>query len=57
MTPTLVPDNFVELTNTEPLEHVPYSLMILKAKIVRVNARVLVDSGAEISHISLGFSQ
>ena len=57
MTPTFVPDNCVEPSDTEPLEPAPNSPMILKAKVSGVNARLLIDSGGEVNHISLGFCQ
>ena len=31
--------------------------MIISAKVAGITARVLIDSGAEINHISLGFCQ
>ena len=57
MAQTLVPDQNETLHDTEPLKPASNSLMITTAKIAGINARVLIDSGAEINHISLGFCQ
>ena len=52
---TLVRDRLIELSDSEPLKSAMNSLMITKAKIAGISARVPIDSGTKAYHIPLRF--
>ena len=53
----LLSDQNPQPPDIEPLSPAPNSLMIMQAKIAGITARILIDSGTEVNHISLGFCQ
>ena len=52
---SLAPDLKKNIVDSRLLEPAAQSLMIIKAKTVTIKAGVLIDSGAEVNHISLEF--